>query len=110
RAFTMTANADVNSVTTGSISNTATVTTGCVATAAHPCTTTVTNIVPPPPTAPECTPSKTATPTGSVPMGTVITYTVSVKNTGSAKGNCSIVDALTTDSKATTFDLVQAPV
>src|SRR5207244_2500870 len=74
------------------------------------CSTTVTNTVPPPPTTPECTPSKTASPTGSVPIGTVITYTVSVKNTGGATGNCSIVDALTTDSSSTTFDLVQSPV
>lgn len=108
-SFKMTAIAHGNGTETGSITNTATVTTGCTPTDANPCTVNVTNMIPPPPPGPECTPTKTADPTGSVPIGTVITYTVSIKNNGGSSGDCSVTDALTTDSSATTFTIVSGP-
>jgi uncharacterized repeat protein (TIGR01451 family) len=90
-----------------------TVTTGCVATDAHPCSVTVITHIPPPPAGPECTPSKTAEPTGSVPVGTVITYTVSVTNSGagptSAEAPCIVRDVLSADSPSTTVHIVQGP-
>src|SRR4029077_14082199 len=74
-SFEMTANAVGNGIATGSITNTVTATTGCVATAAHPCSATVTNTIPPPAVTPNCYPTKSVSPTGSVPSGTLLTYT-----------------------------------
>ena len=76
--------------------------------APNTCTVTVHTPINPPPAGPECTPSKTGTPSGSVPIGTVITYTVSIKNNGGSSGNCVVQDVLTGTSDSTVA-LIQGP-
>ena len=106
-SFTMTANA-IGSAAGAEVDNTATVITGCTATAAHPCTVTVHTPLNPPPAGPECTPNKTANPSGSVPVGAVVTYTVTMTNNGASPGDCALTDVLSATSD-TTINVTQLP-
>ena len=60
------------------------------------------------PGGPECTPNKTVSPSGSVPIGTVLTYTVTMMNSGKAAGDCALTDVLSA-STATTVDVTALP-
>ena len=84
-SFQVTGNATATSAATGRITNTATVTSGCVATAALPCSVAVvTPVSTSPPAAaaiPSLTLTKTVLPAGTVPLGTVLTYTITLTNT-----------------------------
>ena len=98
----------LKALSAGTITNTAAVASPqCVATATAPCSSTVNNtVITPGPFAV----AKTVVPTGSVPIGTVLAYTVTVTNTGStaASPSADLADNLTLVGGAT-YALVSGP-